>query len=214
MPNYNMPKGVTPPWLEAWAGKKPPKPPQPVDMQDGAGVVEVKLPYKVVGGWIRQKMRAAECGCGCGNWIKRGEAYIAVSHEAGGPRRSEHRLSSNKPLRLECWKRRLDARDPAKRIIARDPTRRVRPKSSRPRDVIEGVPAQVVLHLNIERAERLREIMQWAGHDRTQAILYNMIDASWERWRRRRDEGTLPKRPPPLPPKHYGPHRLKVEGFE
>lgn len=173
----------------------------------------VKLPHKIVGGWIRQAQYARLCACGCGEYIKRGAPYARVGGEAGKGHGAE-RKSTNKSLRLECWKRRLEERDPRKRILVRDPTRKPRASSYRNREVVPGVPSGVMLHLNMHRAKMLLEVMTWAGHDRPHAILYAMLDAGYERWRRRREAGVLPHKPPPLPPRHYGPHLLKVEGFE
>lgn len=166
----------------------------------------ITLPYKIKGGWIRVRQRSTRCQCGtCGEWIKRGEPYARLK----GTTRNSYRL-----FRIPCWRRSVDERDARRMLVVRDPTRRPRANSGRQRHVIEGVPAQIVLHMNVERAHKLREIMEWAKHDRPHAILYNMIDASWARWRARRDAGTLPRKPPPLPPRHFGPHMLKVEGFE
>jgi hypothetical protein len=205
--NY-PPKGVVPPQIAAWAGTKQPTPPVLVPE---IAPEPIKLPYKVRGGHIRQAMRARECSCGCGQWIKKADAYVLINRDE---RIGDRRVGTSGGLRIVCWQRLQRERDPATRVIERDPTRKARANAYRRRSVIEGVPCGVLLRINVERAHKLREIMDWAGHDRVHAILYNMIDASWERWRKRRDAGTLPRKPPPLPPRHYGPHKLKVEGFE
>jgi hypothetical protein len=161
---------------------------------------------KLRGGDMRTAVKMHPCRGTCGKMIFPGEVYASIAAEIRG-------VHGTKSFCMSCYREREATRE-RRLIVLNDPTRSMRGSKNRSREVIDGVPNRIDIHLNAPRARMLREIMDWAGHERCQAILYNMIDAAYARWRARRDAGTLPKKPPPLGPKHYGPHLLKIGGFE